>query len=134
MARFKSIRTSRKNWAVSSSIASTPWASCGTSKRLERRGMSGSPHDLQAELNIRVDRLDAPFEATRFVPARPDLDPGRALDHLVRRIDVGVRRVTHGTTVRVHLSSEPVTAELQSTAVAAVGAYCRRRADECRAT
>jgi len=86
-----------------------------------------------SELSVRVDRLDALFQETPFMTARPDLDPGPALDHLVRRVDFGLRRVTRNTTVRVHLSSEPVTADLQWTAARAVTAYCLRRARESRA-
>ena len=84
------------------------------------------------ELGIRVDRLDALFQETSFVPARPHLDPGPALDHLMRRADL--RKMAPGTPVRIHLASEPVTPMLQSTAATAVRVFSERRAQELRAT
>ena len=85
-----------------------------------------------AELGIRVDRLDALFQETSFVPTRPHLDPGPALDHLMRRVDL--RRMVPGTPVRIHLASEQVTPMLQSTAAVAVKVFSERRAQELRAT
>jgi|GEM_PF-766738 len=83
-------------------------------------------------LCVRVDRLEALFQETRFAPARPELDPGPALDHLVRRAEF--RKLGRGTPLRVYLASEPVTAELRSIAENAVRTYCIRRAQESRAT
>ena len=85
-----------------------------------------------SELGIRVDRLDALFQETSFAPTRPHLDPGPALDHLMRRVDL--RRMAPGTPVRIHLASEQVTPMLQSTAAAAVKVFSERRAQELRAT
>lgn len=93
--------------------------------------MSGRAHE---ELILHIDRLDALFQETAFTADRPHLDPGPALDHLVSRAETDLRHVAPGTAVRVHLYSEPVTAERQATATVAVEAYCRRRAAESRAT
>jgi len=84
------------------------------------------------EPGIRVDRLDALFQETSFVPTRPHLDPGPALEHLMRRVDL--RKMAPGTAVRIHLASEPVTPMLQSTAATAVKVFSERRAQELRAT
>ena len=88
--------------------------------------------DAATELDIRVDRLEALFQETSFVPTRPHLDPGPAFDHLVRRVNL--RKCAPGTRVRVHLASEPMTPMLQSTAATAVKMFSERRAQELRAT
>jgi hypothetical protein len=85
---------------------------------------SGNP------LNLRVDRLDALFQETAFIPARPDLDPGPALAHLLRRFDL--RDVLRATTLRVHLGSDHVTAETSAVASTAIRTFCRQRALENR--
>jgi len=87
--------------------------------------------DASTELEIRVDRIDALFQETSFSLARPDLDPGPALDHLMRRVDL--RNRPSSAPVRVHLASEPVTPMLQSAAAAAVKTFSERRAQELRA-
>ena len=60
----------------------------------------------ETQLSIRVARVDALFGETPFMPALPDLDPGPALDHLVRRLGDG--KFAHRS-LRVSLVSESVT-------------------------
>jgi hypothetical protein len=82
-------------------------------------------------LSIRVARLEALFTETQFVLALPELDPGPALDHLVRRL--GDEKFVYGS-LRVCLVSEPASTDLQAVAATAIRAYCRTRAEENRAT
>src|SRR5262245_16769893 len=122
------------------------WERCGTSRPSAQKVTSGFRRNdgglrcagrtmteaTSTELDIRVDRLDALFQKISFLPARPDLDPGPALDHLMRRVDV--RSVARGTPVRVHLASETLTPATRSIAANAVKTFCQRRAQEERRT